>query len=156
MVQLKEVEDEAFTTPQPGPPLEDDDEYYTDTGMLLRRRIPAAPTNVFDEDSEISSSPSLEQDLSLEETLADRLLALRDVIPPATRRKISHVSRTAYSWLTSGLVLGGKTLWVVSTGAMLIGIPWALAFTEESQMMEMEREMRMQNSANEVCPAWVV
>ena len=34
MVQLKEVEDEAFTTPQPGPPLEDDDDYYTDTGGL--------------------------------------------------------------------------------------------------------------------------
>lgn len=32
MVQLQEVEDQAFTTPQPGPPLEDDDEYYTDTG----------------------------------------------------------------------------------------------------------------------------
>lgn len=45
-------------------------------------------------------------------------------------------------------------MWVISTGAMLIGIPWALAFTEEAQMMEMEREMRMQNSANEVCGPW--
>ena len=40
---------------------------------------------------------------------------------------------------------------MISTSAMLIGIPWALAFTEEAQMVEMEREMRMQQNANEVC-----
>ena len=48
-------------------------------------------------------------------------------------------------------MLGGKTLWVVSTAAMMVGIPWALAFTEEAQMVEMEKEMRMQQTANEVC-----
>ena len=45
----------------------------------------------------------------------------------------------------------GKTLWVVSTSALLLGVPWALAFSEEQQVQEMEREMRMQQSANEVC-----
>lgn len=47
-------------------------------------------------------------------------------------------------------MLGGKTLWVVSTSALLLGVPWALAWSEEQQMMEMEREMKMQQSANEV------
>ena len=46
--------------------------------------------------------------------------------------------------------MGGKTLWVVSTSALLLGVPWALAFSEEQQVQEMEREMRMQQSANEV------
>ena len=45
---------------------------------------------------------------------------------------------------------GGKTLWVVSTSVLLLGVPWALAFAEEQQMAEMEREMKMQQSANEV------
>ena len=36
MVQLREVEDEHFTTPQPGPAADDNDEdYYTDTGLPL-------------------------------------------------------------------------------------------------------------------------
>jgi len=46
--------------------------------------------------------------------------------------------------------MGGKTLWVVSTSALLLGVPWALAYAEEQQMAEMEREMKMQQSANEV------
>ncbi|KAH0013523.1 hypothetical protein KCU78_g9162, partial [Aureobasidium melanogenum] len=45
---------------------------------------------------------------------------------------------------------GGKTLWVVSTSVLLLGVPWALAFAEEQQMAEMEREMKMQQSANEL------
>jgi import receptor subunit TOM22 len=30
-------------------------------------------------------------------------------------------------------------------------VPWALAFAEEQQMIEMEKEMKMQQSANDVC-----
>ncbi|KAI7155748.1 hypothetical protein KC352_g27620, partial [Hortaea werneckii] len=36
------------------------------------------------------------------------------------------------------------------TSALLLGVPWALAFSEEQQVQEMEREMRMQQSANEL------
>ena len=39
---------------------------------------------------------------------------------------------------------------MVSTSALLLGVPWALAFSDEQQVQEMEREMRMQQSANEV------
>lgn len=48
---------------------------------------------------------------------------------------------------------GGKALWVVSTSALLLGVPWALAYAEEQQMIEMEREMKMQQQANEVLTA---
>ncbi len=47
-------------------------------------------------------------------------------------------------------MLGGKSLWVVSTSALLLGVPWALAWMEEASVMEMEKEMKMQQSANEV------
>jgi len=47
--------------------------------------------------------------------------------------------------------MGGKTLWIVSTTAMLFGIPYALAFGEEQQMMEMENEMKMREMGGEVC-----
>jgi len=50
----------------------------------------------------------------------------------------------------SGLVLGGKTLWVVSTSALLLGVPWALAFAEEQQMVEMEKEYKMREMGGEV------
>ena len=41
-------------------------------------------------------------------------------------------------------------MWVVSTSALLLGVPWVLAWSEEQQMMEMEKEMKMQQNANEV------
>ncbi|KAI9798265.1 MAG: hypothetical protein M1825_005398 [Sarcosagium campestre] len=132
MVKLQEVEDEHFANPQPGPVEdEDSDGDYTDTDSSLST----------------TSGPS---SYPPDETLLDRLVALRDIIPPKQRVQISSGFSTAKSWLTSGLTFGGKTIWVVSTGALLIGVPFALAFTEEAQMQEMEREMKAQQSANEV------
>lgn len=39
---------------------------------------------------------------------------------------------------------------MVSTSLLLLGVPWALAYAEEQQMIEMEREMTMQQKAGEV------
>ena len=69
-------------------------------------------------------------------------------MPPTYRKQLANASSTGYDWVASGLSLTGKTLWVVSTSALLLGVPWALAFSEEQQVQEMEREMRMQQSAN--------
>lgn len=101
-------------------------------------------------ESDISEA-SLEDDGDIaSETLYERLTALKDMIPPTYRKSVYNVSSTGYDWISTGLRLGGKTLWVVSTSALLLGVPWALAFSEEQQVQEMEREMRMQQSANEM------
>ena len=71
-------------------------------------------------------------------------------MPPVYRKNLSSATSTGYSWASKALSLGGKTLWVVSTSALLLGVPWALAFGEEQQVQEMEREMQMQRNANEV------
>ncbi|KAH8668261.1 mitochondrial outer membrane translocase complex, subunit Tom22 [Tricladium varicosporioides] len=127
MVELVEVEDESFEQKQAGPE-ENEDDYYTDT------------------DSEISTDD--EDDIPDEETLTDRLFALRDIIPPTTRSYISNKVETTTGWIKSGLVFSGKTLWVVSTSALLLGVPWALAFAEEQQVIEMENEMKMREQGS--------
>jgi len=127
MVELVEVEDESFETKQPGP--DDDDEYYTDT------------------DSEISSD---DEDAPLDETLSERLLALKDIIPASTRSYINSACSTTYSYVAGGLSFSGKALFVLSTSALLLGVPWALAFAEEQQMVEMEKEMRMREMGGEL------
>jgi len=129
MVELVEVEDESFETKQAGPS-DNEDDYYTDT------------------DSEISTDD--EDNIPEEETLTDRLLALRDIIPHTTRSYISNKVDTTTSWVKSGLLFGGKTLWVVSTSALFLGVPWALAFAEEQQLVEMEKEMRMREMGGEL------
>ncbi|OQO10238.1 hypothetical protein B0A48_04596 [Cryoendolithus antarcticus] len=127
MVKLEEVPDEEFLAAQPGPKIEEEDDWESDSN---------------------SDTSSILSD-SLEETLSDRIAALKDIIPPTTRARLSSFASSAQGWVTSGLSFSGKSLWVVSTSALLLGVPWALAFSEEQQMQEMEREMRMQQSANE-------
>ncbi|KAF1983168.1 mitochondrial import translocase, subunit Tom22 [Aulographum hederae CBS 113979] len=128
MVKLEEVADEEFTRDQPGPV--DDAEGDWDT------------------DSE-SDTSSLASD-NLDETLLDRLTALKDIVPASTRRSLSSVGANTYAYGATGASWLGKALWVVSTSALLMGVPWALAYAEEQQMVEMEREMKAQQQASEM------
>ena len=72
------------------------------------------------------------------------------MIPPTTRSYISSTVSTTTSYIKSGLGIGGKALFVLSTSALLLGVPWALAFAEEQQVVEMEKEMRMREMGSEV------
>lgn len=83
--------------------------------------------------------------------MADRILALRDIIPPTTRSYISSKVDSTKNFFVSGLFFSGKAIYVISTSALLLGVPWALAFAEEQQVFEMEKEMRMRESGQEVC-----
>jgi import receptor subunit TOM22 len=101
-------------------------------------------TNAESDTSSIASAPT-------DETLYERILALQDMIPASTRRSLVSKVNTTSSWLKSGLFMGGKTLWVVSTSALLLGVPWALAYSEEQMIVEQERaEMMAQRAQNEV------
>ncbi|KAI8943040.1 hypothetical protein NX059_001076 [Plenodomus lindquistii] len=126
MVKLEEVMDEEFVREQEGP--HDEDDWDTDS------------------ESDTSSIHSLQPD----ETLYERILALQDMIPASTRRSVSSKVNTLTSWAKSGLFMGGKTLWVVSTSALLLGVPWALAYSEEQMIVEQERaELQAQRAQNE-------
>ncbi|KAI1991017.1 mitochondrial import receptor subunit Tom22 [Ophidiomyces ophidiicola] len=135
MVKLTEVEDEHFkekpTTSNDDALLvsDEEDDDFTDT------------------ESEISSDS---YSILEEETLLERLAALQDIISPSSRRKISNVFSSVTSFTKSTFSFGGKTLWVVSTSAFLLGVPWALALAEEQQYVQMEREQGMIKGANEM------
>jgi import receptor subunit TOM22 len=126
MVKLQEVEDEHFAEEQPGPKFEDDDEFV-------------------DTDSEISSEDESddEDDETFEETVYERLVALKDMVPPKHRARISGAFNTTYNAVSSVLRFGGKSLWVLSASAIMLGVPYALAVGEEQQMVEMEKEMKV-------------
>jgi len=126
MVQLTEVMDEHFQEGQVGP---EDDEDFTDT------------------DSEISNESDYDP---INESLSERIYALRDMVSPQTRGTISNAVSTTTNAVRSVLSFGGKTLWVVSSSALLLGVPWALAWAEEQQVMEMEKEMRMREMGSEL------
>jgi len=131
MVKLEEVADEDLVQPQEGP-IGGEDDWDTDS------------------DSDASETSSIASSTIESETLYDRLLALQDILPPKQRRYLNSTINTTTSLIKSSLSLGGKALWIFSTSALLIGIPFAMAYQEEQQMIEMEREMKMQQSASEL------
>lgn len=130
MVTLTEVEDEHFQSNQPGPEVDDDD--FSDT------------------DSEISNES--EYDPS-NETLAERLYALRDIIPPSTRGWISSrfdaVSGTAWSALS----FTGKGAWVITTSALFFAVPFALLYSEDLELSAMEQRHMMRQAGGELLTA---
>ncbi|KAI0480971.1 mitochondrial outer membrane translocase complex, subunit Tom22 [Xylariaceae sp. FL0804] len=129
-VELQEILDEHFQAAQPGPA--DDDGDFTDT------------------DSEISDDSDYDP---TSESLAERLYALRDMVPPQTRGYVAGKLGTASSAVGSVLSLGGRALWVLGSSALLVGVPWALAWAEEQQVVEMEKEMKMREMGGELLTA---
>ncbi|KAJ4304243.1 hypothetical protein N0V88_001856 [Collariella sp. IMI 366227] len=124
MVQLVEVEDEHFQQPQPGP--EEDDEDFTDTDL---HRIALRP---------------------LDETLADRLASLQDIIPASARGWISHKCEATSSAVQTVLSFAGRAAWTLSVSALLVGVPFALAYSEDQNFAAMEQEQRMRELGGEV------
>ncbi|PLN84348.1 mitochondrial outer membrane translocase complex, subunit Tom22 [Aspergillus taichungensis] len=135
MVKLTEVEDEHFAQEKPQASkhdvllASDDEDDYTDT------------------ESEISDQSDEELD---SESFLDRLSALQDMIPPSARRSFTSSVSAVTSFTKSSLSFSGKALWILSTSAFLVGVPWALAYAEEEQYIQLEREQGMIKGANDM------
>ncbi|GFP58789.1 mitochondrial import receptor subunit tom22 [Trichoderma asperellum] len=138
MVTLTEVEDEHFQHAHLGAEMEDDD--FTDT-VLIKATLP---------ESEISNESDFDPS---EETLAERLYALRDIIPPTTRGWVSSRVNAVTSAAWSVLSFGGKGAWVITTSALFLGVPFALSFAEDQQLTAMEQEYNMRQTGSELLTA---
>ena len=84
------------------------------------------------------------------ETLAERLYALRDMLPPRARRALSKGASAAVGAARTTASVGGRALWVLSTSALLLGLPLALAMAEEQEIEAQEQQAKMAQTANEV------
>ncbi|KAL4934713.1 mitochondrial import receptor subunit TOM22 [Aspergillus undulatus] len=135
MVKLTEVEDEHFAQEKPQPSkhnvllASDDEDDFTDT------------------ESEISVDSDYDVD---SESLYERLSALKDIIPPSTRKQVTNTASYVSSLAKSTISFSGNALWILSTSAFLLGVPWALAYAEEEQYIQLEREQGMIKGANEM------
>lgn len=87
------------------------------------------------------SISSVSSELSAEENLYDRISALVDIVPPTTRHNISTKFSSAASFVRiSGKVIG-NIVWIVTTSALLVGLPLALSLEDEAKIVAQEREM---------------
>ena len=131
MVKVTQISDEEQAFKDDVKPQENDND-FTDT------------------ESEVSDD-ELDDDMDFEsETIVDRIIALKDIIPPQYRSQIIGSASSVYNTLSTGLGFGGKALWVIATSSLLLGVPLSLSIVSEQQLMEMEKEMKVTQSTNEV------
>lgn len=96
-----------------------------------------------------SEAEDVDDDL-LDETLLDRLSALRDIVPPPTRAKISNVVGRVRSGVSTVALFGGKGLWAITSSLLLLGIPFMMAVEMEAQAQEEEKALAMQTGGNDI------
>ena len=94
--------------------------------------------------SSSASLSSVSSDLTVDESLFDRIVALVDIVPPTTRHSISsRISKTA-SFAKRGSKIIGNIVWVVTTSALLVALPLALSLEDEAKIVAQEKEMMEQ------------
>lgn len=127
MVKLTQVDDETAT-------------------QFEKTAPPAAHT-----ESDSESDSEFEDDFDIEsETIYDRIVALKDIVPPDQRTQIADSVSSIKTYASSALNKGGALLWGVTSSVLLLGVPLALAILAETQLQEMEKEMSLQKSAQDV------
>lgn len=98
-----------------------------------------------------ASLSSVESELG-DESLYDRLTALKDIVPPSTRHSISSKVSSTASFIKKGGKIIGNVVWIVTTSALLVGLPLALSLEDEAKIVAQEKEMlAQQQGAQQVC-----
>lgn len=83
------------------------------------------------------------------ETIQDRLFALRDMVPPSVRLDAVRKYTRAREWVVKGGLWAGNAVWVVTTSALLVGLPLALAIEDEARIVQQEKELQGQQSGQQ-------
>ncbi|KAI9596848.1 mitochondrial import receptor subunit Tom22-domain-containing protein [Syncephalis fuscata] len=110
---------------------EEDDEEEEDNNGKKTRDI----SDIEDEDDE---------DDYLDETFIERVAALKEIIPLSTRNFVSRQTDLAVSacWQVKSFV--GTLSWIITTSALMIGVPLVLELEREQQYVQYEKEMQLQ------------
>ena len=94
-------------------------------------------TNSTDSVNSIQSEPD-------SETFFERIAALVDIVPPTTRYSIASNASKAFSTVKRIGKIAGNVVWIVTTSALLVGLPLALSIEDEQKLTAQEKEMLAQ------------
>lgn len=104
-----------------------------------------------DSDSESDSDDDdFDDDFDPDETLAERISALKDIFPPQLRSSVVSGANALQSGCKGLAHKFGVSLWYLTTTALLLGAPLALSILHETQLSELEKEMNMQQSSSDI------
>ena len=130
MVEFEEIKDEHYHGNDDGFEDEDSDADYSDV---------SSEGDVNEDDNNIQ-----------DETILERIVALKDIVPARQRDALARVFSKTYSYGSMATYIGGKAVYILITSVLMVGIPYALAVDEERIMSEQERQMQLQQGMSEV------
>ncbi len=111
----------------------------------------AALTKADESDSDSDSDDDdFDDDFDPDETLAERISALKDIFPPQLRSSVVSGANALQSGCKGLAHKFGVSLWYLTTTALLLGAPLALSILHETQLSELEKEMNMQQSSSDI------
>jgi len=76
------------------------------------------------------------------ETIVDRVIALKQIVPPSIR----YSSSNAYSMLFAASKVVGNLGWIVVTTFLICGVPALLNYEQEQLLLEYEAQMKQQQA----------
>ncbi|KAG8931895.1 mitochondrial import receptor protein [Tulasnella sp. 419] len=84
------------------------------------------------------------------ESIIERISALVDIIPPKTRSNISEKVSKTFGFLKTSSKVVGNVVWVVTTSALLVGLPLALSLEDEAKIVAQEKELQAQQQGQQM------
>lgn len=125
-----------------------------DTDAAAFEKVDATPVATKPETYESDDSDSdsdIDDDYDIEnETIYDRVVALKDIIDPQQRQQLVSSVELVKSYVNGAVNKSGNLLWTLTSSILLLGVPLSLAILSETQLQEMEKEMSLQQSAQDV------
>ncbi|QLL32777.1 hypothetical protein HG536_0D02990 [Torulaspora globosa] len=91
-----------------------------------------------------------EDDYDENETFVERLVALKDIIPPKNRQSIAKLFNATTVFMRKAFSRTGSLTWAITTSALLLGVPLSLSILGEQQLIEMEKNFDLQKDANDL------
>lgn len=79
-----------------------------------------------------------------QETLQERLRALRDIFPEHKRNEVSQQLQSFKSGVWRICKLVGSTAWILSTSAIVLVLPLMISMEKDQQITMWEQEQQMQ------------
>ncbi|GME81998.1 unnamed protein product [Ambrosiozyma monospora] len=106
-------------------------------------------SEVEDSDAEAEDS-DFEDDFDANETLLERLDALKDIISPEQRTFLLQTYSSGVSLLQKSMLKLGSGLWILGSSVLLLGVPLGIAIVGEQQLLELENQMNMQQYSSDL------
>lgn len=119
-------------------------ELISDNGELSFAQEPRITEQMDQADDDFEEME--EDDFDINESLSERIVALKDAIPPCYRDSLAKSFGSAISLLQSAFRFGGKSIWIISSSTLLLGVPLSLCILSEQQLAEMEKGMGITDS----------